>query len=183
MRRCSDFTPVFIGVHRDAPLSPMKEGARVHHSYGSYAPSTDGSSGPRKATPSTGGGWLAEALLKGGAAGSGSPWRLLNLAGTHSRTHSPASRLHSRRRMSGRFDGPNHPRRHSSGYPNETILLTARGRAGARAARRRTRQGATDRGFRGAHLNPLGLFLNPLGLFLRTSTPFIWRILSAFLPA
>jgi hypothetical protein len=34
----------------------------------------------------------------------------------------------------------------------------------------------------GAHLNPLGLFLNPLGLFLRTSMPFIWRILSAFLP-
>jgi hypothetical protein len=32
-------------------------------------------------------------------------------------------------------------------------------------------------------LNPLGLFLNPLGLFLRTSIPFIWRILSAFLRA
>jgi hypothetical protein len=30
---------------------------------------------------------------------------------------------------------------------------------------------------------PLGLFLNPLGLFLRTSVPFVWRILSAFLPA
>jgi hypothetical protein len=25
--------------------------------------------------------------------------------------------------------------------------------------------------------------LNPLGLFLRSSTPFIWRILSAFLRA
>jgi hypothetical protein len=31
----------------------MKEGARVHHSYGSYAPSTYGSFGPRKANPST----------------------------------------------------------------------------------------------------------------------------------
>jgi hypothetical protein len=30
-------------------------------------------------------------------------------------------------------------------------------------------------------LNPLGLFLNPLSLFLRTSIPFIWRILRAFL--
>ena len=28
-----------------------------------------------------------------------------------------------------------------------------------------------------------GSYLNPLGLFSRTSTPFIWRILSAFLPA
>ena len=38
-------------------------------------------------------------------------------------------------------------------------------------------------GVQGAHLNPLGLFLNPLGLFLRTSIPFIWHILIAFLPA
>ena len=35
----------------------------------------------------------------------------------------------------------------------------------------------------GGSLEPLGFFLNPLGLFLRTSIPFIWRILSAFLPA
>jgi hypothetical protein len=28
-----------------------------------------------------------------------------------------------------------------------------------------------------------GAHLNPLGLYLRTSIPFIWRILSAFLPA
>jgi hypothetical protein len=42
-RQCSDLTPIFIGVHRNAPLSPMKEGARVHHSYGFYAPSTYGS--------------------------------------------------------------------------------------------------------------------------------------------
>ena len=40
-------------LHRNAPLSPMKEGARVHHSYGSYAPSTYGSYGPREANPST----------------------------------------------------------------------------------------------------------------------------------
>ena len=32
-------------------------------------------------------------------------------------------------------------------------------------------------------MNPVGLFLNPLGLFLRTSIPFMWRVLSAFLPA
>jgi hypothetical protein len=32
-------------------------------------------------------------------------------------------------------------------------------------------------------LDPLGLFLTPLGLFLRTSIPFIWRILGAFLRA
>ena len=32
-------------------------------------------------------------------------------------------------------------------------------------------------------MNPLGHFLNPLGLFLRTSIPFIWRIMSAFLRA
>jgi hypothetical protein len=41
--QCSDLTPVFIGMHRNAPLSPMEEGARVHHSYGSYAPSAYGS--------------------------------------------------------------------------------------------------------------------------------------------
>ena len=45
------------------------------------------------------------------------------------------------------------------------------------------RRGETDRGVQGAHLNPLGLFLNPLGHFLRTSIPFIWCIMSAFLPA
>jgi hypothetical protein len=39
--------------HRNAPLSPMKEGARVHHSYGSYAPSSYGSYDARKANPST----------------------------------------------------------------------------------------------------------------------------------
>jgi hypothetical protein len=27
-----------------------------------------------------------------------------------------------------------------------------------------------------------GAHLNPMGLFLRTSIPFIWHILSAFLP-
>ena len=43
--------------------------------------------------------------------------------------------------------------------------------------------GSNRWGVQGAHLNPLGLFLNPLGLFLRTSIPFIWRILSAFLRA
>ena len=32
----------------------MKESAKVQHSYGSYAPSTYGSYGPRKANPSTG---------------------------------------------------------------------------------------------------------------------------------
>ena len=51
--QCSDLTPVFIGMHRNAPLSPMKEGARVHYSYGSYAPSTYGSYEPRRANPST----------------------------------------------------------------------------------------------------------------------------------
>ena len=43
--------------------------------------------------------------------------------------------------------------------------------------------GRNRQGVQGAHLNPLGLFLTPLGLFLRTSIPFIWRILSVFLPA
>jgi hypothetical protein len=52
-RQCSDFTPIFIGMHRDAPLSPMAEGARVHHSYGSYAPPTYGFCEPRRANPST----------------------------------------------------------------------------------------------------------------------------------
>jgi hypothetical protein len=42
--------------------------------------------------------------------------------------------------------------------------------------------GRNRQGVQGAHLNPLGLFLNPLGLFLRASVPFIWHILSAFLP-
>jgi hypothetical protein len=51
--QCSDLTPIFIGLHRNAPLSPMKEGARVHHSYGSYAPSTYGSYEARRANPST----------------------------------------------------------------------------------------------------------------------------------
>ena len=35
----------------------------------------------------------------------------------------------------------------------------------------------------GLLLKPLGLLLNPLGLFLRTSMPFLWRVLSAFLRA
>jgi hypothetical protein len=52
-QQCSDLTPVSIGMHRNAPLSPMEEGARVHHSYGSYAPSTYGSYEPRRANPST----------------------------------------------------------------------------------------------------------------------------------
>jgi hypothetical protein len=52
-RQCSDFTPIFIGMHRNAPLSPMREGARVHHSYGSYAFSIYGSYAPRRANPST----------------------------------------------------------------------------------------------------------------------------------
>jgi hypothetical protein len=43
--------------------------------------------------------------------------------------------------------------------------------------------GRNIQGVQGAHLNPLGLFLTHLGLFLRTSTPFIWRVLSAFSPA
>jgi hypothetical protein len=45
--------------------------------------------------------------------------------------------------------------------------------------------GSNRQGVQGAHLNPLGLsaFLNPLGLFLRTFMPFVWRFLSAFLPA
>jgi hypothetical protein len=51
--QCSDLIPIFIGMHKNAPLSPMKEGARVHHSYGSYAPSTYGSYEPRRANPST----------------------------------------------------------------------------------------------------------------------------------
>jgi hypothetical protein len=36
--QCSDLAPIFMGMHRNAPLSPMEEGARVHRSYGSYAP-------------------------------------------------------------------------------------------------------------------------------------------------
>jgi hypothetical protein len=50
--QCSDLTPNFIGTHRNAPLFPMEEGARVHHSYGSYgsyALSTYGSYEPRRA--------------------------------------------------------------------------------------------------------------------------------------
>ena len=43
--QCSDLTPIFIGMHRNAPLSLVKEGAWVQHSYGSYE--------PRKANPST----------------------------------------------------------------------------------------------------------------------------------
>ena len=39
-----------------------------------------------------------------------------------------------------------------------------------------TARGERDRGSRGAHLNPLGLFL-------RTSIPSVWRMLSAFPPA
>jgi hypothetical protein len=40
----------------------------------------------------------------------------------------------------------------------------------------RRRPGRKRLGVQGAHLNPLGLFL-------RTSIHFIWRIMSAFLPA
>jgi hypothetical protein len=43
--------------------------------------------------------------------------------------------------------------------------------------------GSNIQGVQGAYLNPLGLFLNLRGLFLRTSIPFIWRVLSAFLRA
>ena len=35
----------------------------------------------------------------------------------------------------------------------------------------------------GGSLEPPGPLLDPLGLFLRTSIPFVWRILSAFLRA
>ena len=35
----------------------------------------------------------------------------------------------------------------------------------------------------GGSLEPWASFLNPLGLFLRTSIPFVWRFLSAFLRA
>jgi hypothetical protein len=52
--QCSELTPIFIGIHRNAPLSPINKGARVHHSYGSYAPSTYVSYEPRRANPSTG---------------------------------------------------------------------------------------------------------------------------------
>ena len=47
-------TPIFIGMYRNAPLSPMEEGAMAHHFYGSYAPSAYGSYEPRRANPSTG---------------------------------------------------------------------------------------------------------------------------------
>jgi hypothetical protein len=40
-------------VHRSGGVSPMEEGARVHHSYGSYAPLSYGSYEPRRANPST----------------------------------------------------------------------------------------------------------------------------------
>jgi hypothetical protein len=46
----------------------------------------------------------------------------------------------------------------------------------ADAGRQRKNQGPTDMGVQGARLDPLGLFL-------RMSTPFMWRILSAFLRA
>jgi hypothetical protein len=46
-------TPISIGMHWNAPLSPMKEGARAHRSYGSYAPSTYGSYEPLRENPST----------------------------------------------------------------------------------------------------------------------------------
>ena len=62
--QCSDLTPIFIGMHRNAPLSSMEEGARVHHSYGSYAPFTYGSYEPRRANPSTGQGGRAGELHK-----------------------------------------------------------------------------------------------------------------------
>jgi hypothetical protein len=41
----------------------MKEGARVHRSYGSYAPSTYGSYEPRRANPSTARGAGARLML------------------------------------------------------------------------------------------------------------------------
>jgi hypothetical protein len=41
----------------------------------------------------------------------------------------------------------------------------------------------TDRGVRGLTCTPWASFLNPPGLFLNTSTPFVWRTLSAFLRA
>ena len=49
----------------------MEEGARVHHSYGSYAPSTYGSYEPREANPSTGSRRIAgdPGLSTGGAGG------------------------------------------------------------------------------------------------------------------
>jgi hypothetical protein len=40
--------------------------------------------------------------------------------------------------------------------------------------------GSNRQGVQEAHLNPLGLFLRT---FFRTSIPFVWCILSAFLPA
>jgi hypothetical protein len=51
--QCSGLPPMFIGAHRSARCPPMEEGARAHHSYGSYAPSTYGSYEPHRANPST----------------------------------------------------------------------------------------------------------------------------------
>ena len=59
-----------------------------------------------------------------------------------------------------------------------------RGSSSWRASPRRGHGAGSNRsGAQGAHSNPLGLFLEPLGLFLRTSRPFVWRVLSAFLRA
>jgi hypothetical protein len=53
----------------------MEEGARVHHFYGSYAPSTYGSYEPRRANPSTAPrrGGLAAQQPAGGPGAAGRP--------------------------------------------------------------------------------------------------------------
>jgi hypothetical protein len=57
-----------------------------------------------------------------------------------------------------------------------TVLVPAAAKATAVPCSTQQAPGRKRQGVQGAHLNLLGLFL-------RTSIPFIWRILSAFLPA
>ena len=58
---------------------------------------------------------------------------------------------------------------------DDAAILAAAGAAPSAAARVRVRE---------KHIYAVqGAHLNPLGLFLCTSTPFIWRILSACLPS
>jgi hypothetical protein len=126
------FDSMFIGMHRNAPLSLMKEGARVHHFYGSDATSTYGSYEPRRANPST----VRRALLP-----SFVPPRLLVLRCplrarlTHARRPAQASRA-SRRRSCTR-----------GAARSSRAAWSAPSRAGSATTASATRAGRADYGW------------------------------------
>jgi hypothetical protein len=131
-------TPIFIGMHRNAPLSLMKEGARVHHSYGSYAPSTYGSYEPRRENPST----AREPRALDPDLGPGS----IGLGNGNPRSKSPGPAT---------LTGPSIYRARRSAFTSRTCRFTSRKSTGrSTRRRRRSRRPRTPTRPRGCRWRP-----------------------------